>query len=1115
MSLSSIELWQRISAEGLASPMQCRSWAAEAAKSLDATQAADGLQVLKHLVELGKLTKYQAKILAGQSNQTLKRGEFHVLGSVKSPVFKDWLAVTKIDTTQAEWPPATWARWLTADEVRKLKECGPSLTRAIQLASVSSPFLQAVHMPEKVGDELLLQVQSLGDQAFGTDVPTLTSAAKKGTISAESVSEIIGGVAEALATLHQSRLVHGRLMPDRVFLNDGQPMVAVDPLVQEADAIRTAQLEIPGVLGQELGGLHPSSFLAPEYLAPGQTATESTDVYALGCLWGWLLTGKPLASGKTTEQMLASAASNQAFPSLEMLPEPELRVLKHALAKNPSRRFADAGAFLIAFRVAQEIVAGGKQAVVPGSPKEMQAAAQVSEDVQVPGDVQTPEVAQTPGDARNPKEARTSAEPKPDAAAPVETKTTESQSATKQPSKLRAESTASDALPKQQPAKQQAIKKQATKQQPAKQTGESSEAGSFRGNAQRTEDRSAKNISGATDGLPAATMEKAKSESRTSQDASSRQGAEVTSQKTESASNLPTKNGGAKTGPSRDRLATRQRGRKKKAKKNKFIIPVAGGCGFLVLLLLLLKLSGALEPSKEKEKPKLNLDLANVPVVEPVKRDPREDLFRVVADRGQELWLPPVKPTKLSLATLPPGGQVFVSWRPSQWLEATGNKQLLSTFDQQLSPLLQIANQLALLPPEQIAQMIVALYPPGADGGRPQMAARVWLKSPRSLADFQTEIQAQGEAVESSQKLILAPGQQAVYVAEQPLASTQSVGSYSVGPLELMREVAELQGGATALTSPMEKLLEASDSEADLSVLAAPPFLFATGRYVLEQTPAKFQDVLKQLFGKDTRAILLQSRLGDQQWYVELQAVGPSDRDAAMLGELLSNTVAEAADATERYFIEQTPHPHWRALAFRFPQMLRKLAEYTRVGVEDGVAIANFYLPASAAESLLLASWIDLQEAATVTASGGGATPTVRPLTLEQYLARRISVSFDQEPIENALQAIAEEANDSLPAGTPTLEFKLDGDAFENDGITRNQQLSDFQMNSQPVRDILTRVAKLGNPVPGITDLKIDDQKLLWVVADDPGQPGKKFISLTTRKAANASSIPLPTEFAP
>jgi hypothetical protein len=135
-------------------------------------------------------------------------------------------------------------------------------------------------------------------------------------------------------------------------------------------------------------------------------------------------------------------------------------------------------------------------------------------------------------------------------------------------------------------------------------------------------------------------------------------------------------------------------------------------------------------------------------------------------------------------------------------------------------------------------------------------------------------------------------------------------------------------------------------------------------------------------------------------------------------------------------------------------------------------------------------------------------------LTVDQYLGRPIRLSFDQEPIEVALRLIGEEANDGLPAGTPQLRFALDGDAFEKAGITRNQQLSNFNIDLQPVRAALTEVAKRGNPVTTVTDTREEDQKLIWVLADDPESPGNQMVSLTTRAAATAAGIALPVEFA-
>ena len=1078
MSLSSIELWQRIAAEGLASPMLCRSWAAESAKSLNAANAADGIHVLKHLVELGKLTKYQAKILAGQSSKPLKRGDFHILGPVKSGVFAGWLEVTKIDTAQADWPPPTWATWIQADEIRKLQPCGPSLTRGIQLSNINSPFVQTVHMPEKVGNELLLQVEPVRD---GIPLDDFLSKTER----KDSVTQAIFEIASGLAALHESGITHGRLLPDRVFTIDGQAVLVVDPLAQEAGAIQAIDMDAPGALTSRLGDLHPASFLAPEFLAPGQTSTPVSDVYALGCLWAWMLGGKSLFAGATAQEILSKTASQP--PKLDdlSLPAPLKKVLSFALSKNPSNRFADATEFLSAFEIAIGIVKDGKQPPVPVAADSSSINTKETETAESSSPAKPIPVAsgkKVPPSGAGSQIARpANKEPQEQIAKPNPTQVLA------RPVKAAAVSAGNQLSEKKS---QGSIPTKKTK--PSKTADSKSVAKGKAGESPSTPDPKEHST---------APQEHAQQPAPEQPSVGKRAAkeAELTAPKPQ--------------GPTSSRKVPSRR--KKSKKKNKFIVPVAGGCGFLVLLLVLLKVSGALDPRAEKEKPKLKIDLSNIPNNTPVERDARQDLYRIVSGSGQELWLPPEKPSPIAIQLLPPGGQVFVSWRPAAWLSDSDKKQLLSTFDAEVGPLLESANSLVAIPAEQIEHMVIAFYRPVIDGGIPQFAARVQLANPLSLADLKNRLQAQNDLPVGTQTLIELPSDRAIFVAEQPLVTSQSVKTFSIGPKDLMREVAELEGAAGALTSPMEKLLQASDKNADLAILAAPPFLFATGRYILEQAPERFRKSAGALFGTDTRAILIQSRL-DELWYTELQAIGPSDRDAARIGEQLRSKISGLANATESYFVEQTPHPHWRALAFRFPQMLRTLAEYTRVGVEDGVAILNFYMPSNAAENLLLASWINMQEAATISGSSGGIdSPAVQPLSIEQYLARKISVSFAQEPIENALQAIADEANDQLPTGTPALRFLLDGDAFEDDGITRNQQLSDFAMNNQPVRQVLTEVAKLGNPVPGITDFTIDDQKLIWVVADDPQNPGKKMISLTTRKAAIAGSISLPPEFSP
>lgn len=135
------------------------------------------------------------------------------------------------------------------------------------------------------------------------------------------------------------------------------------------------------------------------------------------------------------------------------------------------------------------------------------------------------------------------------------------------------------------------------------------------------------------------------------------------------------------------------------------------------------------------------------------------------------------------------------------------------------------------------------------------------------------------------------------------------------------------------------------------------------------------------------------------------------------------------------------------------------------------------------------------------------------PLGIDEYLSRPIRLSFDQEPIETALQLVADEANDDLPVGTHSLRFELDGDAFEKAGITRNQQLRSFRIEGGSVRAALTEIAKRGNPVTTVTDTRQEEQKLIWVVKPDPENAGREMISLTTRATAQAAGIALPVEF--
>ncbi len=75
--------------------MICRSWAAEALQELQPNDAADAEKILAELVRLGRLTDYQADLVAGRQKGDFKRGAWTLLRPVRDPLWPEWFEATK------------------------------------------------------------------------------------------------------------------------------------------------------------------------------------------------------------------------------------------------------------------------------------------------------------------------------------------------------------------------------------------------------------------------------------------------------------------------------------------------------------------------------------------------------------------------------------------------------------------------------------------------------------------------------------------------------------------------------------------------------------------------------------------------------------------------------------------------------------------------------------------------------------------------------------------------------------------------------------------------------------------------------------------------------------
>ncbi|MEZ6152328.1 MAG: hypothetical protein R3C09_19685 [Pirellulaceae bacterium] len=951
MSLSSLELWQRLADEGLATPEQCSQWASEILPKLEQADRQSGLKILQRIIELGYLSKYQAKIIAGQAVGPLRWGPWLVEMPVKLPLWQGWYAMRR------GRGQLSWGRPVSASELEQFRTALPSMPRALKLAKLQHAGIAPVGSPELVDGTLLVFVtpQSPSVPAgIPLDGTLLSQRFNSQRCSPSEATRIASQLADALAALHKIDVPHGRVLPDRIYTLDQQIVLAIDPLcartglpnVQVSDAVST------GLIGHQLQPEQVAEFSAPELLLPDPLSpdplpTPASDVYSLGCVWWWLITGEtPSASGRNQTR------AEPVLPTLPdgcALPEPQWLCLQACLARNPSGRFASAVELTRALSAAER-------------------------------------------------------------AKPI-----------------------SAVKPKQQSA-------------------------------------------------PAATP-----------------------------------------------FARRHR----KRQGAPWLWPILGGCGLVVGLLLVLGMSGILTPSPESQQADLQRQADDdVPAARgqplepatPIANDPRRETYEIIAakpgGKQSELWAPPHGPDPLPLDLLPPGGQLFVSMRPAQWLAGTAADQLRAIIDDQSPDWLETLGDVGGIPLTDIAQVTMALYAPAQSGQPPRACWRFHLRQPTPLAELKIAWSNPTIDDQATPGLLVGSTKRAYFVASQPQSDTQSVSDFSVGPVELMRDVAELSGARGPLLPHLEKLWNNTDLNADLALLVSTPFLFTGGRELVANTPERFSKTLKQWLGGDVRGASLHIHW-QPQWYLETRVVGTNDLEAGKLVSRQQLHIKALPNEVEQWLVGHAVHPYWRALALRYPQMLRTFVDYTRFGVEHGAAIMNCYLPSSGGTNLVLTSWLALQpqstlEKSALVANSFSNQAVTKPLDIEAYLSQPIRLSFDSEAIEVALRMVGDEANANLPPGTSPLRFALDGAAFEKAGLTRNKQLRDYRIEQRPVRDALTEIAKAGNLVTTVTDLRQSEQTLIWIVLpDSESGSGLPMISLTTRAAATAAGHELPSEFAP
>lgn len=187
--------------------------------------------------------------------------------------------------------------------------------------------------------------------------PLSTIIEREQILSPDRALSIIGQTATALSVAHRQGLVHRDVKPGNLLIMpDGRVKITDFGIARLADQVPLT------ATGQVMG---TAQYLAPEQ-ATGQTATGSSDIYALGVIGYELLAGRRPFSGES-QIAIALAQVNDAPPDLpETIPHPVRALIASMLAKDPADRPPNAEALAEAVAAIRRNDIRAAEAAVPG-----------------------------------------------------------------------------------------------------------------------------------------------------------------------------------------------------------------------------------------------------------------------------------------------------------------------------------------------------------------------------------------------------------------------------------------------------------------------------------------------------------------------------------------------------------------------------------------------------------------------------------------------------------------------------------------------------------------------------------------------------------------------------
>lgn len=218
------------------------------------------------------------------------------------------------------------------------------LREARTAARLSHPNIVPIHAVDEVDDFVFFAMAYVEGQTLGERIR------ERGPVPAREAARILREVAWALAYAHGQGVVHRDVKPDNILIEAGTGRALVTDF---GIAHVSATQNLTGS-GEVMG---TAEFMSPEQAA-GDPVDERSDLYSLGVVGHYMLSGRLPFEGDTVAATLAKQIT-QAAPALSSV-SPEVpgdlaKAMERCLSKDPDKRYGDGGALAAALGRAVEV----------------------------------------------------------------------------------------------------------------------------------------------------------------------------------------------------------------------------------------------------------------------------------------------------------------------------------------------------------------------------------------------------------------------------------------------------------------------------------------------------------------------------------------------------------------------------------------------------------------------------------------------------------------------------------------------------------------------------------------------------------------------------------------